>query len=194
MLTPLFNSSTDHFLGSATASIELVEYGDFQCKECQYVYPEIKALQKVLDGQVRFVFRHFPLPNIRPISMEAEIAVKAAALQEKFWNMHDTIFENRRNLTRSSLFSFAKEIDLDMDLYEASREYKMVFQKVINDFESGVKSGVDKTPTFFINGLRYNGVIDFDSLYKTCTYVLSHSSTADYCDKRGGRTFENEIL
>ena len=194
MLNPSFNSSADHFLGSAAAAIELVEYGDFQCKECQYAYPEIKVLRKVLDGELRFIFRHFPLPNIRPISLEAAIAVEAAALQEKFWYMHDTIFENRRNLTRSSLFSFAKEIELDMELYEASREYKIVFQKVINDFESGVKSGVDKTPTVFINGLRYNGVIDFDSLYKTCTYVLSRNTTAGYHNKRGGRTFENEIL
>lgn len=173
MSIPVFNSSVDHFRGPKIATIELVEYGDFKCKNCKAVYPEIKILQGVLSSQLRFVFRHFPLPNIRPISLEAAIATEAAALQEKFWYMHDIIFENQQYLSRSSLFSFAKEIELDMELYETSREFKKVSRKVIDDFEGGVKSGVDSTPVFFMNGLRYNGIKDFDSLYKTCKYLLS---------------------
>jgi protein-disulfide isomerase len=173
MLKPLFDSRTDHFSGSVTASIELVQYGDFYCNNCETVYSEIKLLQEIMVSRLKFVFRHFPLPNIHPVSLEAAIAAEAAALQQKFWHMHDIIFENRQYLTRSALFSFAKEIELDMELYEASREHKKVFQKVINDFESGVKSGVNMTPAFFINGLRYNGSNDFDSLYKECNYLLT---------------------
>lgn len=186
MLSPIFNKDVDHFRGSETATIELVEYGDLQCKECREVYAEIKLLQGVMGNQLRFVFRHFPLPNIRPVSLEAAIALEAAALQEKFWNMHDIIFENQENLTRSSLFSLAKAIELDMALYEVSREHKKIFQKVIDDFESGVKSGVDKTPTFFVNGLRYYGVNDFDSLYKSCRYLMSSKTNEEYFDEKGG--------
>lgn len=92
--------------------------------------------------------------------------------------MHDLIFENQKYLIKSSFSRFAERIELDMTSFEDSREYKKLIHKVINDFESGVKSGVDCTPTFFINGHRYNGFEDFETLYKTCKYAMEFNKIA----------------
>lgn len=172
MLIPLVDSSRDHIFGNPTAAIELLEYGDFQCRYCAGVYPAIKFLQEALGEKLKFVFRHFPLSDIHPLALEAAIACEAAALQGKFLYMHDMIFENQLYLTRASLLQFAEEIELDMWLYENAREYKKLFYKVKSDFEGGVKSGVAETPVFFINGIRYEGTDDFESLYNACSAVL----------------------
>lgn len=179
-LKPIIDNTRDHFTGGIMAPIEIVMYGDFQCEYCTAAYPEIKYLQDVMGDDLKFVFRHFPLSNIHPLAFEAAIASEAAALQNKFWYMHDMIFENQKYLTRASLMKFAEDIDLDMVFYESSREHKKLFQKVISDFESGTRSDVNSTPTFFINGLRYNGIDDFGSLYKTCRYLLSRRNLESY--------------
>jgi protein-disulfide isomerase len=173
MLKPSFNINHDHFYGYPVSDIELVQYGDFQCRDCWNVYPDIKLLQDMMGRKMKFVFRHFPRPNINHLALEAAVAAETAALQDKFWYMHDILYENHGNLTRPALIQFAKDIDLDMLLFELQREDKKVFRKVISDFESGVKSGVNITPTFFINGLRYCGPNNFEGLYNTCKYLCS---------------------
>jgi protein-disulfide isomerase len=173
MLKLPFNSSRDHYQGSLFAPIELVQYGDFQCSHCAYVYPDVKLLMETLGRHVRFVYRHYPLHNIHPLALEAALATEVAATQEKFWYMHDMIFENQKHLLRSSFSTFAEEIELDLGQYENTRKHKKLFHKVTNDFESGVKSGVDGTPTFFINGKKYNGFNDFEGLYKACKYTFN---------------------
>jgi protein-disulfide isomerase len=172
LLKQLFDERRDHYSGSLSAPLELMQYGDFQCFHCAEVYQEIKTLQEAMGDRIRFVFRHYPLPNVHPMSLDAAVAVEAAARQEKFWDMHDILFENQKYLSRSTISGFARDIELDMQAFEDNREHKKLFQKVINDFEGGVKSGVDGTPTFFINGYRYTGFHDFDSLYKTCKYAM----------------------
>ena len=168
----------DHACGPVEAPLELVQYGDFLCSHCGDVYPTIKLLQEKLGNDIRFVYRHYPLHTIHQLSLEAAIASEAAALQGKFWYMHDMIYENQKYLLRSSFSGFAESIDLDMKTFEDSRGHKQLFHKVVNDFGKGVQCSVGSTPTFFINGQRYNGFDDFDSLYKTCRFAMHYSPLA----------------
>ncbi len=178
MLKYLFDHTRDHFYGYPLAPIELIEYGDFQCEHCAAVYPEIRMLQQEMGNQLKFVFRHYPLSAIHPMALDAAISTEAASLQDKFWYMHDIIFENQKYLTRSSLSKFAEEIGLDVASFEDNRCRKKLTQKVITDFESGSKSGVNGTPVFFINRHKYNGFDDFESLYKTCKFILTFKGIA----------------
>jgi len=171
MLTPAFNKERDNFTGYAGAPIELVEYGDYQCEYCATVMPVVRQLLEVLRTEVKYVFRNFPLPNIHPMALEAAVVAEAAGLQGRFWEMHEMILKNQKYLNLSSLYLMAEEIGLDIAEFDRSGRRKQLFQKVISDYESGVRSGVDSTPTFFINGLRYSGFDDFQSLYKACRYV-----------------------
>jgi len=177
-LKPAFNTLLDNYTGSYNAPVELVQYSDFQCEFSGNIYTTLKVLQEYLGDQLRFVFRHFPLANLNPLALDAAVASEAAAMQGKFWEMHDLIFKNQKYLVKSSFSKFAEEIGLDMYYFENSREHKRLRHKVINDFESGVKSGVDGTPTFFINGRRYNGFVDFESLLKTCRFVNDFDRSA----------------
>jgi protein-disulfide isomerase len=173
MLKSPFNSSRDHYQGSLYAPVEIIEYGDFQCLHCAEVYTEVKLLIEALENKIRFVYRHYPIHTIHPLAIDAAIATEAAAMQGKFWAMHDMIFENQKLLLRSSFSTFAREINLDLEQYESSQKYKQLFHKVINDFEGGVKSNVAGTPTFFINGKKYNGFNDFEGLYRACKYTFN---------------------
>ena len=164
-LQTTFRTDYDNYQGCPLAPVELVQYADFQCEYCASVYPVIKWLQDALGQTLRFVFRHYPIPTRHPLALQAAVAAEAAAMQGKFWYMHDMIFENQKYLTRTSFSDFAREIELDTEAFENCREHRKLFRKVICDFESGVKSGVDGSPTFFINGIRYHGFDDFDSLY-----------------------------
>ncbi|MET0638081.1 MAG: thioredoxin domain-containing protein [Chitinophagaceae bacterium] len=166
------DANRDRILGSPGASVELVQYGDFQCEHCAAVYAHIKFLQESLGKQLRFVFRHYPLVVLHPLSLDAAVASEAAGLQGKFWQMHDLIFENQKYLTKSIFSSFAREIDMDTTMLDNISARKKLVYKVINDFESGVKSGVNGTPTFFVNGRRYSGFEDFEGLYRTCNYAI----------------------
>ena len=168
-----FDNSRDHYQGSVFAPIELIQYGDFQCAHSARAYADIKLLIETFGSRIRFVYRHYPLPNIHNLALEVAVASEAAASQGKFWYMHDMIFENQEYLLRSSFSGFAEEIGLNLEQYENSREHKRLRHKVINDFEGGVKSGVDGTPTFFINGKKYNGYNDFEGLYKACKYTYN---------------------
>ncbi|GGB05331.1 DsbA family protein [Puia dinghuensis] len=165
MLHPNFRTDYDHYLGCPRAPLELIQYGDFQCEHCADVYPVIKWLLDSFGDRLKFVYRHYPIPTRHPLSLEAAVATESAALQGKFWYMHDIIYENQKFLTRTSFSEFAREIDLDTCAFEDCREHRKLFRKVISDFEGGVRGGVDSSPTFFINGARYNGFNDFENLY-----------------------------
>lgn len=175
MVHPTFNKDYDHYQGCPFAPIELIQYGDFQCEYCAEAYPVIKWLQDSFGELLKFVYRHYPIPTRHPLSLEAAVATEAAALQGKFWHMHDMIYENQKYLTRTCFSEFAREIDLDVKAFEDCREYRKLHRKVICDFETGVKSGVDSTPTFFILGVRYHGFDDFNSLYSAIQNV-------NYCE------------
>jgi protein-disulfide isomerase len=164
MLHPNFRTDYDHFQGYPIAPIELIEYGDFQCNHCGEVYVVIKLLQDFYGNLLKFVYRHFPIPECHPLSIPAAVAAEAAAVQGKFWHMHDMIYENQSYLTRASFSGFAREIQLDTGAFDDCREHRKLVRKVFSDFESGLRSGVTSSPTFFINGIRYEGFTDFKAL------------------------------
>jgi protein-disulfide isomerase len=155
-LKPPVNSK-DHIQGKDTAQIELVEYGDYQCPHCGHAYPIIKKVQRSLGADLKFVFRNFPLSESHPDAFNAAVAAEAAGLQHKFWEMHDIIFENQRALDFESLFLYARTIGLDLERFKNDIQKNIVSDKVELDFESGVRSGVNGTPSFFINEKKYNG-------------------------------------
>ncbi|MES1217811.1 MAG: thioredoxin domain-containing protein [Bacteroidota bacterium] len=149
-------SEMDHIQGNNEAAIELVEYGDYQCPHCGRAYPIVKKLQEEFGDQLRFVFRNFPLAKIHPEAIMAAVATEAAALQDKYWEMHDIIFENQDQLDKNSLLDFGRELGLDINQFEIDMDDPALKEKVEADFESGIRSGVNATPTFFINGSKYN--------------------------------------
>lgn len=163
-LTPPVNKD-DHIQGSPNAIITLVEYGDYQCAHCGAAYPVVKALQKELGKKLSFVFRNFPLSNIHKLALPAAIAAEAADRQRKFWEMHDIIYERQSELSEYALLEFAKEIRLDLSQFKRDLPDRSLVEKIESHFESGVRSGVNGTPSFFINGHKYNGSYDFVSLY-----------------------------
>jgi protein-disulfide isomerase len=155
-LIPAVNSN-DHIFGNPDATIELVEYGDYECPYCGRAYPIVKDIKQQLGSDIKFVFRNFPLSKIHPHAFPAAVATEAAGLQDKFWGMHDIIFENQRTLDADNIILLAGRIGLDTELFENDIQQTPLIDKVEKDFESGMRSGVNRTPTFFINGKKYDG-------------------------------------
>ena len=155
---------SDHSQGPANAPVTLVEYGDFECPHCGRAYPIVKAVQRRLGKGLRFVFRHFPLTEVHAHAEHAAESAEAAGAQGRFWEMHDRLFERQFALEDEHLIEYALELGLDAPRVArelAAHTYK---PQVRDDFMSGVRSGVNGTPTFFINGLRYDYTWNEDTL------------------------------
>jgi len=149
-------SQRDHRQGPETAPVTLVEYGDYECPYCGEAYPIVKEIQRRLGGRLRFVFRNFPLTQSHPHAEHAAEAAEAAAGQEKFWEMHDYLFEHQRALDDAHLVHYAAALHLDKEMFEREMTEHVHTNRVHEDFLSGVRSGVNGTPTFFINGVRHD--------------------------------------
>lgn len=145
-------SAHDHQTGSPRAATTLLEYGDYQCPSCGQAYGLVKQLQADLGDDLRFGFRNFPLREIHPLARPAALAAEAADRQGQFWAMHDLIYENQARLQPSSFAAFAATLRLDGPRFAADIHGEAGADKVASDFESGVRSGVNGTPTFFLNG------------------------------------------
>src|ERR1043166_663958 len=161
LLVPVTNR--DHIAGSRTARLTLVEYADFQCPYCGEAFFVVKELQEELGDDLRYIFRHFPLdkhPNAEPAAEAAE----AAGAQGQFWEMHDLLFENQESLELEDLGDFAAELGLDESRLIEEVEDQVYADRILQDIDGGSDSGVDGTPAFFINGFRYLGEPDRDSL------------------------------
>ena len=155
-LTPPVGAD-DHAQGNAAAPVTLVEYGDYECPYCGQAYPIVKRIQARLGDKLRFVFRNFPLAEAHPHATAAAEFAEASALQGKFWEMHDTLYEHQDALRSSDLMAYAQRLHLDTGkLKDALGEGKAA-ARVKADFRNGVRSGVNGTPTFFINGRRFDG-------------------------------------
>ena len=150
-------SDTDHVRGRRDAPLTLVEYGDFECPYCGMAYPVVKRVERELGDELRVVFRHFPLSEQHPHAQHAAEAAEAAGAQGCFWEMHDTMFEHQDALDDADLIGYAQDIGIDAS--EVARALASgAFRKVVRDhFRSGVISGVNGTPTFYVNGARYDG-------------------------------------
>jgi protein-disulfide isomerase len=150
-------SERDHVVGDADAPVTLVEYGDFECPYCGMAHSIVKEAQENLGSDLRLVFRHFPLAESHPHARLAAQAAEAAAAQGHFWEMHDMLFEHQDALEAQDLLGYAKSIGLDVARFASDLKAGTFEKRVHDDFRSGVKSGVNGTPTFFVNGERYDG-------------------------------------
>jgi len=151
-------SDHDHIEGRVDASLALVEYGDYQCPYCGAAYPEVKKVQKELGSELRFVFRNFPLTNIHEHAMAAAEAAEAASAQGKFWQMHDWLYGHQSTLGDHNVtVSYAKKLGLDTQRFERETAQHVYQKRIKDDFTGGVKSGVNGTPTFYVNGVRHDG-------------------------------------
>ena len=158
------DGNRDHIQGSLDAPIALVEYGDYECPFCGEVYPVVEAIQRALGNRLCFAFRHFPLTNIHPHAEHAAEAAEAAGAQGRFWEMHDMLFENQGALDDESLAQHAAALGLDEVRLIREVLAGAYARRVREDFMSGVRGGVNGTPTFFINGERYDGARGLEPL------------------------------
>jgi protein-disulfide isomerase len=147
----------DHIRGPIDAPVSLVEYGDYQCPFCGAAHPILKALESRMGDSMHFVFRHFPLTTMHQYAQLAAEAAEAAGAQGRFWEMHDVLFENQQQLAPPYLVAYARALGLDVDLFEQQLADHVFAPKVREDFLSGVRSGVNGTPTLFINGVCHDG-------------------------------------
>ena len=154
----------DHSQGPADAAVTLVEYGDFECPHCRRAYPIVKEVQRRLGPRLRFVFRNFPLKEVHVHAEHAAEVAEAAGAQGKFWVMHDRLFERQFALEDDNLIEYAAELGLDAARVARELAAHIYKAQVRDDFMSGVRSGVNGTPTFFINGVRYDASWDADPL------------------------------
>ncbi|HEY9386558.1 MAG TPA: DsbA family protein [Nitrososphaeraceae archaeon] len=172
-LTMPVSRQRDHIQGEHSAQVTLVEYGDYECPYCGQAYPIVKEVQKRLRNKLRFVFRNFPITQIHLHAQNAAEAAEDAAAQNKFWDMHDYLFEHQRALDDEHLEQYAKNIQIDnIPKFKYELEQHVYAARVREDFLSGVRSGVNGTPTFFINGIRYDDSWDAESLEDAIKNIL----------------------
>ncbi|HVK49836.1 MAG TPA: DsbA family protein [Pseudobacter sp.] len=168
-------NSNDNSYGNAESNIVLVEYGDYECPYCGKAYPQVKQIKEQLGKYIRIVFRNFPLTKIHPNAFAAAVATEAAAIQGKFWDMHNIIFENQKTLSDDFLIELAGRIDLDVKRFKEDIKKVALIDKVEKDFESGLRSGVNRTPSFFINGEKFEGEWKDDQLIQYLKRILAEN-------------------
>jgi len=154
----------DHVQGPADAAVTLLEYGDYECPFCGAAYPIVKHVQETMGERLRFVFRNFPITTAHPHAEQAAEAAEAAAAQGQFWPMHDLLYENQRHLETDDLIAYAGRLGLDVSRFQRELADHVHAARVREDFMSGVRSGVNGTPTFYIDGERYEGSYDAEPL------------------------------
>ncbi len=157
-------TENDHIQGDLGAEFSLVEYGDYQCPHCRMAYAIIKRLQKQFGKRLSFVFRNFPLSQMHPWAESAAEVAEFAGAHGKYWTMHDQLFENQQNLGNALFLELVESLDLSPTDLQTALSEQIYRARVRADFAGGVRSGVNGTPTFFINGQRHDGTYDYESL------------------------------
>jgi protein-disulfide isomerase len=166
-------SGRDHVLGTSAAAVTLLEYGDYECPFCAAAHPAVTHMLKLVPDDVLFAYRHFPLTQIHPHAQQAAEAAEAAGAQGRFWEMHDVLFAHQDRLTVRDLVGYASALGLDLARFTSELQIGAHTARVREDFLSGVRSGVNGTPTFFVNGIRHNGGFDPESLLDAIGSALS---------------------
>jgi protein-disulfide isomerase len=162
-LTMPVSESRDHIQGPTTAPVTLLVYGDYECPYCAQAYIIIKEAQEHLGSKLRFVFRNFPVTNVRPHAYETALAAEAAAAQGKFWDMYDYLFKHGQRVTNDNLRQSAAKLGLGLTGFDRDFLGRRYSSHIDEDIESGKSSGVKSTPTLFINEDRYDGACDLES-------------------------------
>ena len=164
VLTMPVTEERDHIQGPTNAPATLVQYGDYECPYCGAAYPIIKEVQARMGERLRFVFRNFPISTSHPHAEQAAEAAEAAAAQGRFWEMHDLLYENQRRLRDRDLHAYAEQLALDVERFDRDLAEHVHAARVHEDFLSGVRSGVNGTPTFYINSARHDDSYDTETL------------------------------
>lgn len=162
----------DHYRGPLHAPIVLVEYGDFECPFSAKAFSEIEHALKELKGNICFAFRHFPLPNIHPHSNIGALAAEAADQQGQFWQMHHMLYQNHDTIDQQSVNFFAQVIGLDMERFQGDMQNPELLKKIERDFKFGVRSGVNGTPSLFLNGERFEGPVNQHEIVMAAEEIL----------------------
>jgi len=157
-------TTQDHIQGNENALVTLVEYGDYECPHCGHARPIVKRVQELFGHRLRFVFRNFPLNEIHPNAESAAETTEFAAKNGSFWEMHDSIFENQEVLGLTLFCELSDRLGLSVSDLQAALANQEYLPRVREDFRGGVRSGVNGTPTFFINGHRHDGLFEFEDL------------------------------
>jgi protein-disulfide isomerase len=163
-LTLPVDDDRDHIQGPPEAPVTLVEYGDYECPYCGAAYPIVKQVQEQMGPRLRFVFRNFPITTSHPHAEQAAEAAEAADAQGRFWDMHDHLYEHQRQLENDDLLGYAADLGLDAQRFADELAQHVHAPRVREDFMSGVRSGVNGTPTFYINGIRHDASYDQETL------------------------------
>jgi protein-disulfide isomerase len=157
------NIATEHIQGSIDSPISLIEYGDYECPYTGMAHPIVKEIMKRFNTKVYFVFRNFPLNDIHPNAQHSAEAAEAAAAQGKFWEMHDYLFEHQKALDDSHLLLYAEKLGLDTNKFKNEMSGHTYAPLIKESLKSGIDSGVQGTPTFFVNGNRYQNSWDLET-------------------------------
>lgn len=165
--TPI--TAADHIQGNMDAPVTLVEYGDYQCPYCGAAYPLIKRIQKHFGDKLKLVFRNFPLTEAHPYAEVAAETAEFANAHNKFWEMHDLLYENQDQLGPDLLIELAEKLKLSVDELKSSLQSHQYLDKIKTDFIGGVRSGVNGTPTFYINNQRYEGPYEYEAMVAAIT-------------------------
>ena len=174
--TPITKS--DHVRGPESAPITLVEYGDYECPHCALAHPIVDRVQLYFRRRMRFVFRHFPMNEVHPHAEIAAESAEFAGAAGLFWDMHDALFAHQSRLSLPTIFLIAEQLGLTETALRKALETGRYRNKVRSDFMGGIRSGVNGTPTFFINGVRHDGGYDYASLVAGIQMRLAADASA----------------
>lgn len=172
-LTVPVTPGRDQIRGPVDAPVTLVEYGDYECPHSGAVHLLVESVRRDLGEEVRLVYRHFPMTTVHAHAWAAAEAAEAAGNQDRFWPMHDLLFVDQGHLGVADLLARAIALGLDSDRFESDLADRIHARKVQEDFLSGVHSGVQGTPAFFVDGVRYDGPLDEDGLYSAVERALA---------------------
>jgi protein-disulfide isomerase len=165
-------NATDHTLGPAHAPATVVEYGDFECPNCKQAAPALKLLLGRFENRVRLVFRHFPLEEVHPHALQAAEAAECAGAQQRFWPMHDLLFEHQQQQKVNDLRGYAERIGLDLERYDAEMRDHLYLQRIREHQASGRASGARSTPTFYVNGRVQDVSFGIEALFDAVATIL----------------------
>lgn len=173
-------NDNENVKGNKEASATLIEYSDFQCPACGAYYPILKKVAEDMGSQVQFAYRHFPLPQHKNAKLAATVA-EAAGKQGKFWEMHDLIFQNQSDWSEEKnaaiIFAkYAQDLGLDLAKFQTDIASEEIKAKIENDSKSGVKAGVNSTPSFFLNGKKLDNPRNYDEFKNAILQALGQSN------------------
>lgn len=168
-------NSDDHYLGNLNAPVSLVLYGDYECGICAKNFLWIPRLLHDFKNSVVFAYRHFPLTFIHPHSAIAAVAAEASAEYGKFWELHELLFKNHSKLSGEAILNMASKLGIDPDRFMLDLEDNHLMEEIINDILEAEESGVETTPTFFLNGSKLSGIVNFETLSTDISHLLRES-------------------